>query len=66
MGVGGTDFRRAFRDLTNSHNPDIFIITETRLNCDRATVVISSLGFDRYIKVDAMSFFEGIWVLWNP
>lgn len=58
-GAGNTDSIRAFRDLKNSYNPDIFILTKNRLSGDRATSIISSLGYKRYFKVDAMGFSGG-------
>lgn len=65
-GVGSADFRRAFRDLCASYNPDLLILTETRLSGVRATNIISFLGFERYLKVDSIGFSGGIWILWNP
>lgn len=65
-GATGTDFRTVFREMVSSCRPDLFILTETRLSDYRANSVISSLGFERFVKVDAMGFSWGIWVLWNP
>lgn len=53
-GAGGTDFRRVFRDMCNSYHPDLVILFETRLSGERANTIISSLGFKRFLKVDAM------------
>lgn len=64
-GARSTNFRRALRDMKNRYNPDIVILTETHLSGDRVATIIT-LGFKRYIKVDAMGFLGGIWVLWNP
>lgn len=60
-----SNFRRVFRQLITNHNPDIVILTETRVSGERASNIISTLGFECYTKVDAMGFAEGIWVLWN-
>lgn len=65
-GAEAGDFRRTFRDLISSHHPDVVILTETRISGKRADNIISSLGFERYTKVNAMGFAGGIWVLWNP
>lgn len=65
-GVAGTDFKRVFRDMITSYKPDIVILTKTRVSGDRANSIIKNLVFDRFIKVDAMGFSGGIWVLWNP
>ncbi|KAF7803052.1 reverse transcriptase [Senna tora] len=64
-GAGGTDFKRIFRDMVNLHHPSVVILTETRLSGARADSVIPTLGFDSFIKVDAMGFAGGIWVLWH-
>lgn len=65
-GARNYDFRKAFRDMTRTYKPDLYILTETRLSGDRATAVLNSLGYERYIKIDTMGFTGGIWVLWNP
>lgn len=65
-GAANADFRRAFNDLQRKFSPDIVILTETRLSGTRAQNILSTLGFENYIKVDAMGFSGGIWVLWHP
>lgn len=62
-GTRGTNFRR---DKNNSHNPDLVILTEMRLSEERASSVISNLGYEVFFKVDTMGFSDGIWILWNP
>lgn len=64
-GVGGIDFRRTFRELVATHRPNAVVLIETRVSEDRANNIIATLGFERYVKVDAISFAGGIWVLWN-
>lgn len=65
-GAVGTDFRRAFRNLCLSYQPNFIILYETKVSRERANNIISSLGFSSFIKVDALGFSGGIWVLWNP
>ncbi|KAF7844372.1 reverse transcriptase [Senna tora] len=65
-GAGSSDFRRIFREVVLMNQPDLVFITETRLSGERANRIIPTLGFERYIKVDAMGFAGGIWLLWNP
>lgn len=65
-GAASAEFRRTFRELINTHQPDAALFTKTRVSGDRANTIISSLGFQRYTKVDAIGFAGGIWVLWNP
>lgn len=65
-GAAGAVFWRTFRELINAHHHDVVILTKTCVSGDRANKIISSLGFQRYSKVDAMGFAGGIWVIWNP
>lgn len=44
-GVGSSNFRKAFREMSSSYNPDIIILTKTHLSGDRETSIVSSLGF---------------------
>lgn len=55
-GAGGTGFRRAFRDVKNSHNPDFVILMETRMSRPISNSIISNLGYESFFKVDAMVF----------
>lgn len=58
--------RRVFRELVTNHKLDVVILIETRVCGERASGIIATLGFERYVKVDAMGFASSIWVLWNP
>lgn len=62
--AAGADFRRIFREMIDSYKPDLVILSETRLSGQRAESIISTLGFNNHLKVDAMGFTGGIWVLW--
>lgn len=62
-GAGSVDFRIAFRELCASYNPDLIILIETQLSRDRSASIISSFGFERYMKVDSMDFLVRIWIL---
>lgn len=63
-------------ETRNYYNPDLIILTETSLSSERANTIISSLGFERFLKVDSMGFWEvygfygtcttSLWNLWQP
>lgn len=47
----GADFRRRiFREFVSAHQPDVVILTKTRVSGDHANDIIASLGFDHYTK----------------
>lgn len=64
-GVAGTNFKRIFKEMVRNYNPNLVLLTKTRLSGDRANSISRSLGYERFVKVDAMGFSKGIWVLWN-
>lgn len=45
--------------MMNTNRPNLVILTETRLGGDRAKNVIRTLGYERFVKVDAMGFLKG-------
>ncbi|KAF7842718.1 reverse transcriptase [Senna tora] len=65
-GAANPEFRRVFRDMMPTYQPDMVLLTETRISGEHADNIITSLGFDNTFKVDAMGFAGGIWILWNP
>lgn len=58
--ASGTDFRRVFREMVKSYKPNLVVLTETRVSGDCTNSNINGLGFERFIKVDAMGFSNGI------
>lgn len=64
-GAGNADFRRAFKEMSRSYNPDLFILTETCISGDRTTNIISTLGYERYLKVDVVGF-SGVFGFYEP
>ncbi|KAF7827026.1 Endonuclease/exonuclease/phosphatase [Senna tora] len=65
-GAGASDFPRLFRDMMLLYQPDVVILTKTRISEYRASNVVANLGFICFHKVDTMGFSSGIWLLWNP
>lgn len=66
-GAGSSQFVRVMKDLAKLHKPDIIVVMETRCGGPKAEKIIKKIGFDDFVKVDAIGFSGGIWVLWrNP
>nr|DAD43532.1 TPA_asm: hypothetical protein HUJ06_001762 [Nelumbo nucifera] len=59
------NFGRTFMDITRFHRPTIVIIVETRINANRASRIIASLGYSSSYNVDLEGFSGGIWLLWK-
>ncbi|CAN0870549.1 Putative ribonuclease H protein At1g65750 [Linum grandiflorum] len=64
-GAGHENFVTAFKRYSTRNNPTVVIICEPRISGDRAVEVISRMGYDEYVRVDAVGFRGGIWVLWR-
>lgn len=44
--AAGANFRRVFRELVSCHNPNLVILTKTRVSGNRANRIIATLGFE--------------------
>uniref|UniRef100_A0A2N9HHK0 Reverse transcriptase domain-containing protein n=1 Tax=Fagus sylvatica TaxID=28930 RepID=A0A2N9HHK0_FAGSY len=64
-GVLNPCFRKALLDTLNINNPDILILTETRLGGDRAAELARSFPLDGFLCTNTIGFAGGIWILWK-
>ncbi|XP_075653884.1 uncharacterized protein LOC142624237 [Castanea sativa] len=51
--------------MTKDNNPDIFIVTETKVGGDRAKEITNKLPFDGAMHTDTIGYTGGLWLLWN-
>jgi hypothetical protein len=65
QGVLNPCFRKALLDTLNINNPEIIILTETRLGGDRAAKLAQSFPFDGFLCTNTIGFTGGIWILWK-
>ncbi len=64
-GVLNPCFRKALLDTLHINNPEILILTETRLGRDRAADLARSFPFDGFLCTNTIGFAGGIWILWK-
>ena len=64
-GVLNPCFRKALLDTLQINNPEILILTETRLGGDRAAELARSFPFDGFLCINTIGFSGGIWILWK-
>uniref|UniRef100_A0A2N9H633 CCHC-type domain-containing protein n=1 Tax=Fagus sylvatica TaxID=28930 RepID=A0A2N9H633_FAGSY len=64
-GVLNPCFRRALNELIKINNPDILILTETRLGGTRAAKLAATLPFAGFLSTKTIGFAGGIWCLWK-
>ncbi|KAF7826637.1 reverse transcriptase [Senna tora] len=49
----------------NQYNPNLVLISETRVGGNRAEEILATLGFTNHFKVDPMGYAGGLWLLWD-
>ncbi|XP_019160671.1 PREDICTED: uncharacterized protein LOC109157220 [Ipomoea nil] len=64
-GTGRRDFHRVLKLLLKSHRPSLLGLVEPRVSGDQANSFCSKLGYEDWVRVEAMGFSGGIWVFWN-
>ncbi|CAN1822966.1 hypothetical protein LINPERHAP1_LOCUS30173 [Linum perenne] len=65
VGVGHPKFLAALRAYVAKHKPTVVFIFEPKISGVKAALIIRRLGFDSHVRVDAIGFAGGIWVLWK-
>ncbi|KAK8554914.1 hypothetical protein V6N13_118595 [Hibiscus sabdariffa] len=61
-GCGHRNFIRVTRQYLRDHSPDVIGFVETRISSIHSEKVIVDLNFPSSFKVEAIGFFEGIWL----
>ena len=64
-GVLNPCFRKALQDILRINNPEILILTETRLGGSRATDLARSFPFDGFLCTNTIGFAGGVWIMWK-
>ena len=58
-------FSITLKDLMCCHKPEILALVETRCSGEHANVVCNNMCFDHLIRVEALGYSGGIWILKN-
>lgn len=64
-GISNRDAVNTLADLVEAHRPDIFIVTETRMQRDRIRQVADQLPFDAWEASETIGHRGGILLLWR-
>ncbi|OMO61328.1 hypothetical protein CCACVL1_23602 [Corchorus capsularis] len=64
-GAYNPDFIFRFAELTFEHQPDIVIVTETRLSGEEDRIARESMTYTGAVSLQAVGYFGGIWFLWK-
>ncbi|XP_019183629.1 PREDICTED: uncharacterized protein LOC109178450 [Ipomoea nil] len=64
-GAGSREFQRILKTLIKNHKPGLVGLVEPKVSGAQANKICSKLGFAEWVRVEAVGFSGGIWVLWN-
>lgn len=62
-GAASWDFMRTVKGIIRTQNPDILELLETRVSGIKANFIYMKLGFTEWIRVEALGYSGGIWLL---
>lgn len=65
QGAGSKEFVRTARMFIKSHNPLIMGLLETKISGERANAICKKLNFNKWVRIEAIGFSGGIWILWR-
>ena len=51
--------------MISRHHPEILGLGETGCSGEHANKICDQLGFEFWIRVEALGFSEGIWLFWK-
>nr|POE76978.1 hypothetical protein CFP56_49691 [Quercus suber] len=64
-GALNSDFKKRVFEMAVNHFPSVMIITETRIEGDRAAKICEDLPFDGFFVTDTIGYAGGLWLLWK-
>ncbi|XP_019180199.1 PREDICTED: uncharacterized protein LOC109175391 [Ipomoea nil] len=65
QGAASRTFRRTLKFFLHEYKPSILCLLEPKVSGDQANDICFDLGFDQWLRVEALGFSGGIWVLWK-
>lgn len=65
QGAGSKDKVRTIKEMVRLHKPHILGLLEPKISGSKANEVCKQLGFEDWVRVEALGFSGGIWVLWR-
>lgn len=65
QGVAAKETQRTFKEVIRTHKPQLVGLLEPKISGFNADKVCNSLGFDDWVRVEALGFSGGVWVIWQ-
>ncbi|XP_031095268.1 uncharacterized protein LOC115999567 [Ipomoea triloba] len=65
QGAVSRTFRRTLKQYCRDFSSNIICLLEPKTSGNQANNICFGLGFDEWVRIEAVGFSGGIWVLWN-
>ncbi|XP_031116716.1 uncharacterized protein LOC116020380 [Ipomoea triloba] len=65
QGAASRSFSRTLKQFVRDYNPLILGLLEPRVSGSQADKICSKIGFDEWMRIEAVGFSGGIWVFWK-
>lgn len=65
QGAASANFMRSLKSFIDIHKPDVLGLLEPKVYGAHADRVCMKIGFDEWVRVEAVGFSGGIWVFWR-
>lgn len=62
QGSASKEFLRVLKDLLGVHRPRVLGLLEPRVSGVQADSICKKIGFDNWVRVEAVKFSGGIWL----
>lgn len=65
QGAASKAFKRTLKQFCRDHSPSLVCLLEPKVSGSHANKICKDLDFDEWIRVEAVGFSGGIWILWK-
>lgn len=65
QGAAARAWYRVLKNMINKHKPDIVGLLEPRVSGTHADDICKNIGYENWIRVEAVGFSGGIWIFWK-
>lgn len=64
-GAPSKEFIRTAKEIIMTHEPSFFRHPRNKVSGVKADKICNKIGFDQWLRVEALGFSGGIWIFWN-
>ncbi|XP_073304620.1 uncharacterized protein [Primulina huaijiensis] len=65
LGAPSKELNRVLKDIIKKFNPSVLGLLEPRVSGSHADDICNKMGYDNWLRVEAVGFSGGIWIFWK-